>query len=214
MFKRKKIKEKEHSGQPVALEGTDRKDPAEEIEDQAKNSVIEFAGADSVDSDVNEDSVLPEVSESSVDTICPEESDGRPECESGESEETEGLEESAEGSEESVENAIDAYMEGADVSREDIDEALHKMKEIAAVSASGKFNAGCVEFMLRALHYDSALEKARMEGIIEGRNQQIVESFRDIRAKEGEEIPLFHGMAGIGSGRKEETIFDIAKKAK
>ena len=138
----------------------------------------------------------------------PEESE-MPE-ESEESEAPEEVEESEETGVDDNEAAIEAYIIGANVSREDVESALLKMGEVARTYESGRFDPATVEFILQALHYDEALEKARIEGELEGRNRQIAEAFRNLRDKK-EEIPTFNGSA---LRHNEGSIFDIAKGAR
>lgn len=115
-------------------------------------------------------------------------------------------------SSEEREALIEAFMEGAGVSREDVDAALERQSEIARVVNSGGFDAAVTGFVLKALKFDEAVETARMEGVIEGRNQQIVAAFKDLRAEKESELPSLGGSPGIMS-EKKETIFDLARKA-
>lgn len=140
---------------------------------------------------------------------CEEEKAEEPE-EPEESEAPEEVDESEETDVDENEAAIEAYIIGANVSREDVESALLKMGEVARTYESGRFDPATVEFILQALHYDEALEKARIEGELEGRNRRIAEAFRDLRDKK-EEIPTFNGSA---LRHNEGSIFDIAKGAR
>lgn len=112
------------------------------------------------------------------------------------------------------EAAISAYMKGSGVSREQVDEALDRIREISEVAQRGVFDASCVEFIIHGLSYENDVDRARQQGVIEGRNQQIAEAFRDLRTPQGVDIPSFGGMAGIGTGKRGASIFDMAKGAR
>ena len=110
--------------------------------------------------------------------------------------------------------AVEAYRAGAGLSEQEMEAILEKRNEIAASVAEGRFDAACFDFLFQGISYSKDIERARNEGIIEGRNQRIAEAFRDLRVEKEREIPALGGTPGIGTTEKSETIFDVAKRAR
>ena len=109
---------------------------------------------------------------------------------------------------------IEAFATGAGIAVEDVERAMQKIEEISVIASAKEFSADLVKFMLNGINYERDLRRARMEGLIAGRNEQIVAAFRDLRAEKEKEIPSFNGSAGIGTETRKRSIFDVARNVR
>ena len=171
------------------------------VEEMTENELSEAAAcesADATDADSENDPENdPEEDETSDD------SEGDSESDPEEEEETE--EQRA---------LIEAFATGAGIAVEDVERAMQKIEEISVIASAKEFSADLVKFMLNGINYERDLRRARMEGLIAGRNEQIVAAFRDLRAEKEKEIPSFNGSAGIGTENRKRSIFDVARNVR
>ncbi|MBD5188701.1 hypothetical protein HDR61_05275 [bacterium] len=99
------------------------------------------------------------------------------------------------------------------LSDEEIDSAVDLLMEIANNAIMGKFNRESLEMALKALHHDSAVENARAEGKIEGKNERAVETLR--KPKRGDGLPRIGGNNNsVRSPQAMNSIFSIAEQAR
>ncbi len=99
------------------------------------------------------------------------------------------------------------------LSDEEIDTAVDLLMEIANNAIMGKFTAASLEMALKALQHDSAVENARAEGRVEGKNERAVETLR--KSKRGDGLPQLGGNNNKERrSRGMSSIFDIAEQAR
>lgn len=98
------------------------------------------------------------------------------------------------------------------LSDENVDAAMDMILHIASEAILGKFSPETIDLALKATGYDAAVDNARTEGQIAGRNQKIDEQLR--KPKSGDGMPVMGGTSGgnRGSGQKE-SLFDVARGA-
>lgn len=110
----------------------------------------------------------------------------------------------------------EAYCLGAGIDKQTLGEAKAIIGKMAESVNSGVFDPEILTMALKLFNYDSTVKSAYEEGLEAGRNEQITEVFRRRKdaARQAAEIPHFRGAKGIGSIRKTDSIFDVARDAK
>lgn len=100
------------------------------------------------------------------------------------------------------------------MSDEEIDAAMDFLLGVVKDGVMGKFGAETLDMACKAIRHDEDVAMASEEGEVAGRNSKITESLR--RSKKGDgTAPLSgkNGEAGSGSGRRPQSMFDLASEA-
>lgn len=99
------------------------------------------------------------------------------------------------------------------LSDEQVDQAMGWVVTIAKDAMLGKFTAETIELAIKAQNYDTAVEDAAEEALVRGRNERVEEKLR--RRKQGDGTAPLGGKNGQGggSGRKAQSMFDLANEA-
>lgn len=99
------------------------------------------------------------------------------------------------------------------LSDEQIDKAVERLVAIVNDGVVGKFSAETLDMIVKALNYDTAVANAGEEGRVAGRNDKIVETLR--KSNKGDGTTPLGGKPGApaGSGRRQQSMFDLANEA-
>lgn len=98
------------------------------------------------------------------------------------------------------------------LSDEQVDAAMDMVIKIAHEAIVGKFTRETVDMALKAIGYDAAVDNARSEGNIAGRNARIEEKLR--KQSGGDGMPVMGGANNAPREKQGESIFDIASRAR
>lgn len=109
---------------------------------------------------------------------------------------------------------LEGYREGAHEKPENLEMALAKLLDVAAEASEGIISPESIEIFLKAAGYDSAVEAARAEGEICGRNAIIEERIMAPKGKRVEDVPRLGGTAVSSEAAKPGSIFDLASYAR
>lgn len=178
----------------------DTADSETTVEEMTENEPSEETACESADATDADSENDPENDPEEDETSADSESDSESDPEEEEQDEHRAL--------------IEAFATGAGIAVEDVERAMQKIEEISVIASAKEFSADLVKFMLNGINYERDLRRARMEGLIAGRNEQIVAAFRDLRAEKEKEIPSFNGSAGIGTETRKRSIFDVARNVR
>lgn len=113
--------------------------------------------------------------------------------------------------EEFVRNAK-AYAMGRDIPEGELNDALDMLQSIGEAWTGGKLDLEMFETVLNGIIFHSAMEKARSEGEIAGRNARIEELYLQPEESDGLPHPISSGNA-TGSGNAT-SIFDLARSSR
>lgn len=91
----------------------------------------------------------------------------------------------------------------------DVDSAFELMKLIASNADQGVYTTEHIQLLLKALGYDKAVEKARAEGEVAGRNSRIEQLLAT--ATPGDGIPAIGGSNAQVTAHRPRSIFDVAR---
>lgn len=196
----KEIKEQKE-GKDDAEDGVDAEDA--KSSDSSKNS-------DSPkNSDESENSDESDSYQNSDDSENPENSDDS-ECSEN------SVEAPAEAERRNYSEVEEAYCLGAGIDTATLSEAKALLYEVADAVKSGRFVPELLRKAICLLNYDRDVEKARREGIEEGRLEKLKEALdaKNSAAKEADAIPHLGGSKSLGNAAQSDSIFNLARDAK
>ena len=110
----------------------------------------------------------------------------------------------------------EAYCLGAGIDTATLSEAKALLYEVADAVRSGRFVPELLRKAICLLNYDRDVEKARREGIEEGRLEKLKEALdaKTSAAKEADAIPHLGGSKSLGNAAQSDSIFNLARDAK
>lgn len=105
------------------------------------------------------------------------------------------------------------YQQEHGLSEEEIDNITGAWMQISKDSIVGKLTTETITLIANALNHDADVANAQQEGEVTGRNSRIVETHRKRRQGDGTQ-PLNgkNGQPG-GTGRRMQSMFDLAQEA-
>lgn len=109
---------------------------------------------------------------------------------------------------------IEGFREGGGYTLPEIETALAEILDLAADIREGIIPVEGLSAIIRASRFDSALEQARAEGVVEGRNALIEEKLRKEADDELASVPSLGGTSAGSGTFRPTSIFDIASQAR
>lgn len=106
---------------------------------------------------------------------------------------------------------LDALQQERGLTDEVVDAAMDLVTKMANEAIIGKYSRETVEMALKAIGHDAAVENARSEGEIAGRNAKIEETLRTPQTGDG--LPAMGGSSQSPAKRVNRSIFDVANGA-
>ena len=107
--------------------------------------------------------------------------------------------------------ALEAMQRERGLGDDEVDAAMDLVMGVVNDAVMGKFTPETLDMALKALGRDAAVDAARREGEVAGRNARIDERLR--LSKDGDGLPALSGSNNAPAGRRAgpRSIFDIAR---
>lgn len=106
-----------------------------------------------------------------------------------------------------------AFAHGRNITDDQLDIALTMIDDIGKGWSEGGLSLGMLEVIVNGLNFEHAVETARMEGEIAGRNSQIDELF--MKQEDSDGLPHLSGKGNIGrNSGSASSIFDLARSSR
>lgn len=106
-----------------------------------------------------------------------------------------------------------AFAHGRNIADDQLDIALTMIDDIGKGWGEGGLSLGMLEVIVNGLNFEHAVERARMEGEIAGRNSQIEELF--MKQEDSDGLPHLSGKGNIGrSAGSASSIFELARSSR